>query len=309
VELYFLGTGAGVPTRQRNVTSVALNLMQERSTVWLFDVGEGTQHQMLKSPLKPSRLESIFITHLHGDHLFGLPGLLTSRSHQGGEQPMFIFGPPGIKKFVDTALNISGSHLEYELKIVEINEGTIFEDHQFRVIAAKLEHRIDSYGYRIEEKNIPGALDVERLRREGIQPGPNYALLKRGDSITLEDGRIFQGKDYVGPTLHGRKVVIFGDTRSCQQEIELAIDADVIVHESTYMHDKVSNATQYFHSTATQVAELALKANVKTLILTHLSSRYQDESVHLLLEEARSIFPNVHVAEDFWHYPVFRQEL
>jgi ribonuclease Z len=307
VELYFLGTGAGMPTRGRNVTSIALNLMPERGTVWLFDAGEGTQQQMLRSPVKPGKLEFLFITHLHGDHLYGVPGLLTSRSYQGGEEPLTIFGPPGVRQFVRTALEISGAHLDYELKIEEIGEGLVYEDEQFRVTAAKLEHRIDSFGYRIVERDLPGALDSARLAAEGFRPGPHYARLKRGETVTMPDGRIVDGSQYIGPTLRGRTVCVFGDTRPCASELELARGADVLVHEATYMHEKADNAHQYYHSTATQAASLAVEAGVSALLLTHLSSRYQDESVHHLLEEARAIFPHSHVAEDFWSYVVPRR--
>lgn len=307
MELYFLGTGAGMPTRKRNVTSIALNLMPERGKVWLFDAGEGTQHQILRSPIRPGKMEHLFITHLHGDHIYGLPGLLTSRSYQGGEEPLTIFGPPGIRKFVETALDISGAHLIYEVKIEEIAEGLVFEDHQFRVTAAKLEHRIDSYGYRIVERDLPGALDSTRLVSEGVKPGPHYARLKRGETVTLPDGRVVDGRHYISAPTKGRTVAIFGDTRPCSGELELARGADVVVHEATFKHELLDNAHKYFHCTATQAASLALEAGAGTLILTHISSRYQDESVHELLEEARAIFPHSHVAEDFWSYAVPRQ--
>ncbi len=307
MELYFLGTAAGLPTRQRNVSSVALNLMTERGTVWLFDIGEGTQHQMLKSPLKPGKLEFIFITHLHGDHIFGLPGLLTSRSYQGGTQPLTIYGPVGIRKFVEVALSISQSHLDYDLQVREFHEGIIYEDQQFRVTSTLLEHRIESYGFRIEEKNIPGTLDHERLQKEGVIPGPIYARLKLGETVRMPDGTVLDGKQYTFPPIPGRTIVISGDTRPCEQELTLAYRADVLVHEATYMHNRLDQAVQYFHSTATHAANLAHQAEVGTLILTHISSRYQDDQVGSLLEEARIIFPNSHVAEDFWSFPIPRK--
>lgn len=307
MELYFLGTGAGMPTRLRNVTSVALSLLQERGTVWLFDAGEGTQQQMLRSPVKPGRLEFIFLTHLHGDHLYGVPGLLTSRSYQGGTDPLTVFGPPGTRRFVETALEVSAASLDYKLHIEEIGEGLVFEDDRFRVTAAKLEHRIDSYGYRIVEKDLPGALDSERLAAEGYRPGPLFARLKRGEKVVMPDGRELNGADYLGSPLKGRVVVIFGDTRPCPSSLALAQGADVLVHEATYMQERAANAHKYYHSTAVQAATLALEAGAGALIMTHLSSRYQDESVHRLLEEARAVFPNSHVAEDFWRYIVHRR--
>lgn len=307
MELYFLGTGAGMPTRKRNVTSVALNLTAERGTLWLFDAGEGTQHQMLSSPLKPGKLEHVYITHLHGDHLYGLPGLLSSRSYQGGESPLTVFGPPGIRRYLETVLELSGTHLEYEVRIHEIEEGLLWADEQFEVSALKLEHRIDSYGYRIRELDTAGALDSAKLAADKVPPGPLYAKLKNGETVTLPDGRTIRGADYVGAPICGRTVAIFGDTRPCPNELELARDCDVIVHEATYMHERVENAMKYYHSTATQAANVALQANARTLIMTHLSSRYQDENAHHLLEEARTIFPNSHVAEDFWSYAVPRR--
>jgi ribonuclease Z len=307
LELYFLGTGAGMPTRKRNVTSIALNLMTERGTVWLFDAGEGTQQQMLRSPIKPGKLEHLFITHLHGDHLYGLPGLLTSRSYQGGEDPLTVFGPPGIRRFVETVLGLSGAHVDYELRIQEIEEGLVFEDEQFLVTTALLEHRIDSYGYRIVEKDSLGALDSVKLASEGVRPGPLYASLKRGETVTLPDGRLLDGKRYLSAPVKGRTLAVLGDTRPCDSERPLAQGADVLVHEATYMHERVENAFKYYHSTATQAALLAKEAGVGALVMTHLSSRYQDESVHHLLEEARAIFPNAHVAEDFWSFTVPRR--
>lgn len=307
MELFFLGTGAGMPSRKRNVTSVALNLLQERGTVWLFDVGEGTQHQMLRSHVKPGRLEYIFITHLHGDHLYGLPGMLTSRSYQGGEDPLTIFGPRGIRTFVETALAVSGAQLDYTLNIAEIEEGTVLDDESWTVTAAKLEHRIESYGFRIAEKDAPGRLDIGKLEAEGVRPGPHYAVLKRGETVVLPDGRMLDGAKYVGAPLRGRTVVIFGDTRPCESAIRLARGADVLVHEATYMHERSDQAHRYYHSTALQAALLAKEAGAGSLILTHLSSRYQDEGVHSLLEEARVIFPNAHVAEDLWSFSVPRK--
>ncbi|WP_274362222.1 ribonuclease Z [Paenibacillus thermotolerans] len=309
MELYFLGTGAGMPSRKRNVTSIALNLLPERGTMWLFDCGEGTQHQMLNSPLKPGRLEFVFITHLHGDHIYGLPGMLSSRSYQGGETPLTVFGPPGIRRYLETTLDVSDSHFEYELRIREIeDEGVVFEDDQFTVSAVRLEHRVESFGYRIAERDIPGALDSARLTKAGVPPGPVYARLKRGETVTLPDGRVIRGADYVSAPVKGRTLAVFGDTRPCASSLELARGCDVVVHEATFKHDRLDKAAAFYHTTAVQAAELALKAGAGSLILTHLSSRYQDEQAHELLDEARNIFPNAHVAEDFWSFPIHRRK-
>jgi ribonuclease Z len=308
LHIYFLGTGAGMPSRQRNVTSIALVLFEERGTFWLFDCGEGTQHQILKSPLRPGKLEKLFITHLHGDHLYGIPGLLTSRSYQGGSEPLTLYGPPGLRNFVETALRISQAHLDYELKIVEMEQGIVFQDEQFTVETLRLDHRIDSYGYRVTERDLPGRLDSERLRTLGIAPGPLYGQLKNGRDVTLPDGTVIRSSDVVGPSRPGRIVTILGDTRPCDAAVQLAKGADLLVHEATYAMGMEDLAHRYFHSTSAAAARTARTAGVGHLILTHLSSRYQDEGVQSLLEEARAVFPHTDVAHDFSSFPVVRKE-
>lgn len=305
MELYFLGTGAGMPSPQRNVTSIALRLFAERGTFWLFDCGEGTQHQILKSPLKLRKLENIFITHLHGDHLFGLPGLLSSRAYQGGQDPLAVYGPPGIRDWLETTLHLSQSRLHYQLTIHEIAEGTVFEDDRMTVETAKLDHRIDSYGYRIAEKERPGKLKAEELRRRGLRPGPHYGALKRGEDVTLPDGTTVTAAEVTSGPQQGATVVILGDTRPCEGASKLARQADMLVHEATYSHDLSDLAHEYYHSTSAQAAQTALAAGARGLIVTHFSSRYKDiEALQPLLGEAKAIFPNTMLAEEHVLYPV-----
>ncbi|MFC3882820.1 ribonuclease Z [Bacillus songklensis] len=299
MELLFLGTGAGVPAKHRNVSSIALQLLQERGTTWMFDCGEATQHQILHTSIKPRKIEKIFITHLHGDHIFGLPGLIGSRSFQGGESKLTVYGPRGIKAFIETSLTVSGTHVKYPLEIVEITEGKIFEDNTFKVEAMKLEHGIPSFGYRIVEKDLPGTLLVEKLREANIAPGPVYQQLKEGKTVQLQDGRVVNGSDFLGPSQKGRILAILGDTRFCPQSIMLAKNANVLVHESTFAAGDDSLAYDYFHSTAAQAAQVAKDANAKKLVLTHISSRYQPEHTQTLMDDARRIFENTEIAEDF----------
>ncbi|WP_106767772.1 ribonuclease Z [Paenibacillus faecalis] len=307
MELYFLGTNAGVPTQQRNVTSIALRLLEERRSMWLFDCGEGTQHQILRSPLKMTRLEKIFITHLHGDHIFGLPGLLSSRGAQGATSPITIYGPKGIKTYIETSLDISQSRVNYQIEVIEHNGGLVFEDDGFRVEAALLEHRAESYGYRVVEKDRPGNLNLERLTAYGLKPGPLYGRLKRGESVQAPDGQLVHAADVILAPKKGRVVTILGDTRSCANIVPLAKDSDILVHEATFMDDLRDTAHEYYHSTALQAAAAAAEAGVKELILTHFSSRYKDiEHLQPLLEEAQRVFPNTRLAEDFGLYPVLR---
>ncbi|WP_077618711.1 ribonuclease Z [Bacillus sinesaloumensis] len=304
MEVVFLGTGAGVPAKERNVTSIALQMLNERRATWLFDCGEATQHQILHTSIKPGKIEKIFITHLHGDHIFGLPGLIGSRSFQGGETLLTVYGPKGIKAFIETSLTISSTHIRYPLTIVEIEEGLVFEDEQLCVTAKELEHGIQSFGYRIVEKDLPGTLDVEKLLKEGIKPGPIYQKIKEGLTVDLEDGRQINGAEFIGPPKKGRIVAILGDTRYVNESIDLAKDADLLIHEATFSSNEADMAHNYFHSTTTQAAEIAKQAGVKSLIITHISSRYQGNDSKALLEEARQTFQNTYLAKDFSMFDV-----
>ncbi|GGD22135.1 ribonuclease Z [Pontibacillus salipaludis] len=304
MEFIFLGTGAGVPSKKRNVSSIALQLLQERGSTWLIDCGEATQHQILNTSIRPRRIEKIFITHLHGDHIFGLPGFLGSRSFQGGTSPLEIYGPRGIKTFIETALSVSSTRLTYDIHIHEIEEGKIYEDDQFVISCKKLDHGIMSYGYAFEEKDKPGELLVERLKEKGVQPGPIYQQIKDQPRVMLENGTMINREDYVGPPKKGRKVCVFGDTRYHERFIPFVKSADVLVHEATFAENEDELAYNYYHSTTAQAARLARDAGVAQLILTHISSRYQDNDVEQLLNEAKSYFSNTEIAADLRHFMV-----
>ncbi|AKG35062.1 ribonuclease Z [Paenibacillus durus] len=309
MEIYFLGTNAGIPTVQRNVTSVVLRLLEERRSFWMFDCGEGTQHQILRSPLRLGKLEKLFITHLHGDHLFGLPGLLSSRGYQGGTAPLTVYGPPGLKAFLDISLSVSQSRIPYKLEVAEHDGGLLFEDEHFKVESALLEHRIDSYGYRVTEKDLPGSLNIELLKGYGLKPGPLYGVLKSGRDVTTEQGITIAAADVLSEPKRGRIVTVLGDTRPCGNSIPLAREADVLIHEATFAHELAKMAREYHHSTTVQAAEIAKEANARKLILTHFSSRYSSpEELGPLLEEARAIFPDTQLAEEFRLFPVERKK-
>ncbi|WP_047769093.1 ribonuclease Z [Limosilactobacillus panis] len=300
MQLEFLGTGAGSPSKQRNVSSVALRLLEERNAIWLFDCGEATQHQILSTTIRPRKIEKIFITHLHGDHIFGLPGLLSSRSFQGGHEPLTVYGPVGIKRFVVTALQVSESRLSYPLHFVEIDhEGEVFNDGSFKVIAKKLDHKVACYGYRVVEKDHPGELQVAKLREMNIPSGPIYGQLKAGKTVTLDDGRILDGHDFICNPQKGRIVAILGDTRKTANAVTLAQDADVLVHESTFAKGEDKMAKNYYHSTSLQAAEIAKKAGAKRLLLNHISARYTGKAAYQLAYQVRDVFPNTRVVNDF----------
>lgn len=302
MQLEFLGTGSGQPSKFRNVTSIALRLLDERNAVWLFDVGEATQHQILKTTLRPRKVEKIFISHLHGDHIFGLPGFLSSRSFQGADknEPLTIYGPKGVKEFVQTALRVSETRLSYPLVFVELTAGVVFDDKTFRVIADKMKHRIESWGFRVEEKDHPGELLVNKLRAENIPSGPIFGQLKAGKRVSLPDGRILDGHDYVGPAQRGRVVTFILDTRPNDNIELLARHADVLVHESTYGagEDEAKMARAHAHSTSINAANNARRAQANQLILTHLSARYIGPLLKNLVSDVRHVFPNTIVARD-----------
>lgn len=308
MELVFLGTGAGTPSRQRNVTAIALDLLAENGAYWLFDCGEGTQQQILRSSVKLSKMDKLFVTHMHGDHIFGIPGLLSTRANQGGITPFTVFGPPGIQSYIETSLSCSQSRLTYPLEIIEINDGFIYEDHLFTVEVLHVEHRIECFGYRIVERNRPGKLEVKKLKALKIASGPVFGQLKQGKTVIVTDGTVLNGLDFIGPEIVGRKIAIIGDTRRCDSAVKLAQDVDVLVHEATFALASQALADQYYHSTTVDAANIALEAGVKSLILTHFSSRYQEANLADLLSEAQAIFNSVYLAADFFSFKLEMQD-
>ena len=311
MQITFLGTSSGVPTRSRNVSSVALRLPQ-RAEVWLFDCGESTQHQFLKSDFKSSQIRRIFVTHMHGDHIFGLPGLLASCGMAGtGQQQIDIYGPPDLAKYLEACRRYSKTQSSYPIKVHITEPGKVYEDDDYLVTCQRLKHRVPAHGYRVTEKDRTGHFDVKRAAALGIPPGPLYGNLKRGEVVTLEDGRKVNGSDLCGPTIIGRKFVYCTDTVFCESAIELAEQADVLIHEATFAHQDAELAYQRMHSTSTMAAQVALSAQVKQLIMTHFSPRYAPGNVLQLsdlLSEAKAIFPNTMMAKDFLTVDIARTD-
>jgi len=298
-----------VPTRSRNVSSIALRLPQ-RAEVWLFDCGEGTQHQILRSDLKVSQITRIFVTHMHGDHIYGLMGLLASCGLAGNPSRIDIYGPPKLEEYLKACSRHSQTHFSYPVKVHTVQPGVIVEDEEFTVSCLPLTHRVPAFGYRVIERDKPGRFDVDRATALGIPPGPLYGKLKRGEVITLPDGRIINGADLCGETQTGRKFVYCTDTIYCDNAVNLAQNADVLVHEATFSHQDAELAYQRLHSTSTMAAQVALAAQVKQLIMTHFSPRYAPGNAIVLndlLTEARAIFPHTLMAHDFFSYEIPRR--
>jgi len=310
LKITFLGTSAGVPTRARNVSCVALRLPQ-RGEAWLFDCGEGTQHQLLRSDINISQLTRVFITHLHGDHVYGLMGLLATCGMSGHSRGVSVYGPRGLESFVRDSARATQQHASYPLEVRTVEQGAVFEDEDFTVACAPLKHRLPAFGYRVTERDRPGHFDVERAMREGIPPGPLYGKLKRGERVTLPDGRAFDGADFCGPDLRGRVVTYCTDTTYCGNSVELARDSDLLIHEATFAERDEHLAARSTHSTAATAARVAREAGARRLVITHFSPRYfpgNEVEPGDLLREARAIFPETEMAQDFWAIDVARRE-
>lgn len=300
MELQFLGTGAGQPSKQRNVSSLALKLLDELNEIWLFDVGEATQHQILKTNIRLRKVTRIFISHNHGDHIFGLPGLLATRSFQGDVGPITVYGPPGLEQFVKTALRVSRTKVSYPIKFVELTEGgLIYQGKGFRVYTEKLDHRVSSFGYRVVEDSRPGELLMSKLEKYNIPNGPLLGKLKKGEQIVLSDETVLDGKEFLGPERPGRIVTIIYDTRSTPNIAKLAQNADVLVHESTFAGNEAKLAHSYYHSTAVEAATVARDNGVKRLYLDHISARYLGSKAKQLEKQARKVFDHTKLVNDF----------
>ncbi len=311
MQLTFLGTSSGIPTRSRNVSSIALRLPQ-RAEVWLFDCGEGTQHQILRSDIRVSQITRIFVTHMHGDHIYGLMGLLASCGLAGNPSRIDIYGPPNLDAYLKACSRYSQTHFSYPVKVHTVSPGILYEDNEFSVSCDALTHRVPAFGYRVAEKDRKGRLNVERATALGIPSGPLYGKLKRGEWVTLPDGRRINGADLCGPAEVGRKFVYCTDTIYCENAVKLATDADVLVHEATFAHQDAELAYQRLHSTSTMAAQVALAAQVKQLVMTHFSPRYAPGNAITLdnvLNEARAIFPETIMAHDFMVHEISRRSV
>jgi ribonuclease Z len=284
IRIVFLGTSSGTPTRERNVSSVAMVL---DGTVLLFDCGEGTQHQLLRAPVRSGAIDALFITHLHGDHVYGLPGLLATLSMSGRERPLDFVGPDGLREYLDCVLATTQHNPIFPIRF----SSPPYRGKGYTVVAAPLDHTLPALGYCVIEDDRPGAFSPERATALGIPPGPQWGALQRA-----HDPRV------TGPSRSGRRVAYVTDTRPCRSAIELARGADVLIHESTYAEEMRSEADERLHSTAMGAARVAAEAGVGKLILTHFSSRYRDAAP--LVEEARGVFANVEAASDFAEFRV-----
>jgi len=307
MEFLFLGTSAGKPTLERNVSALAMRC--EQSSFWsLFDCGEATQHQIMKSSLSIGKLNKIFITHLHGDHFFGLCGLLSTRKMEEISVELKIFAPKGMKEFLKNVKEISQLDLS-NVEIIEIEEKNEYFLDDFDVEVVKLEHSIDSYAFVIKEHQRSPKLKEAELKKIGVYPSPIYGELKKGKRVVLEDGRVIDGKDYLLEAEKGRRVIIAGDNENPFLLCKYMKDTDLLIHEATYTQEVFDSLKKkQKHTTAKSLALAAKKGGVKNLIATHISARYslnkeKMRKVSEIEEEIGKYFDGTYfVAKDFDRY-------
>ncbi len=292
LDVVFLGTAGSMPTADRSPTALLVRRGGERL---LFDCAEGTQRQMLRSSLGLIDLHEVFLTHYHADHYLGLPGMLKTFALRGREAPITIYGPPGLAELFTSLRRIFGK-LTYPYELEELQAGDVLERGDYRLVTFPVEHRVSSVGYALVEDDRPGQFDVETADRLGVPFGPERGRLQRGEAITLADGTTVTPDQVLGESRPGRTVVIAGDTAPTRSVLEAAKDADLLVHEATFLEDERERAIETAHSTAVDAAQLGLAAGVKMLALTHLSTRYFGPEA---AREARAVFPETVVPRDF----------
>jgi len=291
----FLGTAGSVPTPKRSLPAV---LIQRKGEQIMFDCGEGVQRQMVKAKVGFHKKMKIFVTHMHGDHVLGLPGLLQTMALLDREKKLDIYGPPGIKRFLENIRETVQFVLTFPVEVHEIYEaGVVCEENEYVVQTEWANHVIPSLAYAFAEKPRPGRFFPEKAKALGVSEGPLWSKLQHGHKIRLPNGKVVKPEEVTGMPRPGRKIVYTGDTRPFRGFVKFAAGADLLIHDSTLDDDLAERAEEDGHSTPSQAAKNAKKAKAKQLILTHISARYEDTSK--LLEEARKFFKNTQVAEDF----------
>ncbi|MDR2700703.1 MAG: ribonuclease Z [Nitrososphaerota archaeon] len=294
IRLVFLGTSAAVPTLNRGLPAT---ILQSSTEQWIFDCGENIQRQMITTKSSFHKKTKIFLTHLHGDHVLGLPGLLQTMTLMDRREPIQVYGPLGLKNFLVNCQQTLKFELTYQVEVNEIvKSGVIVEEEKYIVEIVESNHTIESYSYVFEEKPRPGKFFPEKALALGLPEGELWSKLQKGEKVTLSNDKIVKPDDVMGPRKQGRKIVYTGDTKPFEAFTSFAKYADVIIHDCTYDDSLTEKADITGHSTPTQAAEQAKKADAKMLVLTHISARYPD--ANLLLERAKKIFENTILAED-----------
>jgi ribonuclease Z len=295
LRITFLGTAGSVPTPKRSLPAI---LIQRKGEQIMFDCGEGVQRQMIKAKTGFHRKMKVFISHMHGDHVLGLPGLLQTMALLDREKKLDVYGPPGIRHFLEDIRETVQFVLTFPVEIHEIQEvGVVCEEEEYFVQTVWANHVIPSLAYALVEKPRPGKFYPEKAKKLGIPEGPLWSKLQHGHNVKLSNGRVVKPEEVMGSLRFGRKIVYTGDTRPFKGFVKFAAGADLLIHDATLDEKLAERAEEDGHSTPKQAAKTAKKAKVKQLILTHVSARYDDTSV--LLKQAQKVFKKTQVAEDF----------
>jgi len=295
LRVVFLGTSGSVPTLKRSLPSVVVQCPRDQ---WMFDCGENVQRQMMATKVSFHRKMKVFITHLHGDHVLGLPGLLQTMALMDRKEPVQIYGPVGLKDFLVCTKETLNFGLTFPVEISQIlSEGVVCDEEEYSVVATKSNHAVESYAFAFMEKPRPGKFYPKKAQALGIPAGELWSKLQRGEEITLAHGKVVKPSDVMGPLRAGRKIVYTGDTKPFEAFAIFAEGADLVIHDCTFDDSLSEKAGVDGHSTPTQAARQAKVAGAKQLVLSHISARYPNAG--LLLDQAKKIFPNTILAEDF----------
>jgi ribonuclease Z len=296
-----LGTASAVPTRERHLSALAV---ERKGRVLLFDCGEGTQYRLLHADLSRARVDAIFVTHLHGDHCYGLPGLLSTLALQQRTDPVTLVLPPGGRAMLEAIPGAAPADLSFPVRITEVEEGLtatpVYETDELTVTARPLAHRAFAMGFRLEERPRPGRFHPDRARDLGVPEGPAFARLQAGERVTLDDGTTVRPDQVLGPPRPGIALAYVTDTRPCDGGRALAEGVDLLYHDATFTDALHARAVETGHSTAREAATVARDAGADRLLLGHISARYDDPAP--LEAEARAVFSRAAVAEELRRY-------
>jgi ribonuclease Z len=295
IRIVFLGTGAAVPSAKRSLPAVVLQRGNEQ---FMFDCGESAQRQMMLAKVGLHKKLCVFITHMHGDHVLGLPGLLQTMALMDRERPVDVYGPAGLAHYLDCLRETLQFQLTFDVAVHEVADaGVVRDEEEYMVSAIPSNHAITSFCYAFAERPRSGKFHPEKAKAQGVPQGEAWGKLQRGTPFVFPDGRMVKPEDVEGPSRRGRKIVYTGDTRTFAEFAAFAADADLVIHEATFEDALADKANLDGHSTPSQAAAQAKAAGAYKLVLTHISARYLDTK--LLLEQAQKVFPNTVVAEDF----------
>lgn len=289
----FLGTGASWPTVERGLSAIAIKRGGE---VVLFDCGEGTQRQIQRSGLSYQQVSQIYLTHYHGDHCFGVPGLLKTMALNERDRPLWIYGPRGLLRMVEAWRGMGGWTRQFPIHVEELEPGDTVDRGDYLVEVHEADHSVENLAYALQEPERPGRFDKPKALSLGIPEGRLFGRLQRGEPVTLDDGRTIAPETVLGPARPGRRIVYSGDTQPCQSLLDAAKDADLFICEASFTKDLQERAREVKHMCAYEAAGIAAKAEARRLVLTHISPRYKDAAP--VLEEARFVYPEAQLAKD-----------